>query len=130
MDIAGTPSVRAAQAANGSAALWADSRHDRHLIRLSDTEMQFIAQCDSFYIATTSESGWPYVQHRGGPAGFLSVIDDTTLAFADLATPAGHNIQLEEPELTVDANLSVEHEALTNSRRPRRIALEKFPHLF
>ena len=38
---------------------------------------------DSFYMATVSETGWPYVQHRGGPRGFLKVVDDRTLAFAD-----------------------------------------------
>ena len=46
-------------------------------------EAQFIAARDSFTMATVSESGWPYVQHRGGPVGFLRVIDDRTLAFAD-----------------------------------------------
>ncbi|RTL74908.1 MAG: pyridoxamine 5-phosphate oxidase, partial [Bradyrhizobiaceae bacterium] len=42
-----------------------------------------IAERDSFYIATSSENGWPYIQHRGGPKGFLRVLDDKTLAFAD-----------------------------------------------
>jgi predicted pyridoxine 5'-phosphate oxidase superfamily flavin-nucleotide-binding protein len=51
--------------------------------RFTAAEKEFIATRDSFYMATVSESGWPYVQHRGGPAGFLHVIDDTTLAFAD-----------------------------------------------
>jgi predicted pyridoxine 5'-phosphate oxidase superfamily flavin-nucleotide-binding protein len=46
-------------------------------------EAQFIAERDSFYMATVSETGWPYVQHRGGPAGFLRVLDDQTLGFAD-----------------------------------------------
>lgn len=46
-------------------------------------ERQFIEACDSFFLATVSEDGWPYVQHRGGRAGFLQVVDATTLAFAD-----------------------------------------------
>ncbi len=46
-------------------------------------EAAFIAGRDSFYMATVSETGWPYVQHRGGPAGFLKVLDAQTLAFAD-----------------------------------------------
>lgn len=50
---------------------------------LTDREAEFIATRDSFYIATISETGWPYVQHRGGPAGFLKVIDPSTLGFAD-----------------------------------------------
>lgn len=47
------------------------------------SEAQFIGERDSFYMATVGEGGWPYVQHRGGPKGFLKVIDDHTLAFAD-----------------------------------------------
>ena len=47
-------------------------------------EAAFIAARDSFYIATTSSDGWPYIQHRGGPAGFLKVLAPTLLGFADL----------------------------------------------
>lgn len=50
---------------------------------LSDAEAQFIADRDSFYLGSVSENGWPYVQHRGGPKGFLKVLDPATLAFAD-----------------------------------------------
>ena len=52
---------------------------------LSSAEMEFIAQRDSFYMASVTEDGWPYIQHRGGPAGFLKVLDPSTLAFADFA---------------------------------------------
>ena len=83
LDIAATPSVRAAQAANGSAALSSKVRVHKESDRFTAAEKEFIATRDSFYMATVSESGWPYVQHRGGPVGFLHVIDDTTLAFAD-----------------------------------------------
>lgn len=51
---------------------------------LGPDEAEFIAARDSFYLATVSSDGWPYVQHRGGPAGFLKVLDAHTLAFADL----------------------------------------------
>ncbi|HEY4357606.1 MAG TPA: pyridoxamine 5'-phosphate oxidase family protein [Acidobacteriaceae bacterium] len=51
---------------------------------LGHYEQEFIAARDSFYMATVSETGWPYIQHRGGPAGFLRVIDDKTIAFADV----------------------------------------------
>ena len=50
---------------------------------LTDEERLFIEGRDSFYMATISENGWPYMQHRGGPVGFLRVISDTQLAFAD-----------------------------------------------
>lgn len=82
LDIAMTPSVRAAQAANGSAGLYATGIA-RESDRFSPAEREFIAARDSFYIATVSETGWPYLQHRGGPPGFLRVLDDRTLAFAD-----------------------------------------------
>ena len=50
---------------------------------LTDDETQFIRSRDSFYLATVSESGWPYLQHRGGNPGFLHVVNPTTLAFTD-----------------------------------------------
>ena len=84
LDIATTPSVRAAQAANGSAGLYDKARRaPRASIASAETEAAFIAARDSFYMASVSETGWPYVQHRGGPPGFLKVIDEKTLAFAD-----------------------------------------------
>jgi uncharacterized protein len=53
--------------------------------RLNDDLIAFIRATDSFFIGTASREGWPHVQHRGGPAGFLKVLDDHTLAFADFA---------------------------------------------
>lgn len=50
---------------------------------LGPAEAEFIAMRDSFYIASVTETGAPYIQHRGGPAGFLRVLDERTLAFAD-----------------------------------------------
>jgi len=50
---------------------------------LTDDEARFIQSRDSFYMATINESGWPYIQHRGGKPGFLRVVNPTTLAFAD-----------------------------------------------
>ena len=50
---------------------------------LTDDETHFIQSRDSFYLSTVSESGWPYMQHRGGQPGFLHVVNPTTLAFAD-----------------------------------------------
>jgi predicted pyridoxine 5'-phosphate oxidase superfamily flavin-nucleotide-binding protein len=82
LDIATTPSVKAAQIANGSAAHWA-SANVKERNRFTAAETEFIGTCNSFYMATVSESGWPYVQHRGGPPGFLHVINDKTLAFLD-----------------------------------------------
>ncbi len=83
LDIATTPSVHAAQVANGSAGLYDNVGAHRTFDRFGPAERAFIAARDSFYMASVSETGWPYVQHRGGPAGFLKMIDETTLAFAD-----------------------------------------------
>jgi predicted pyridoxine 5'-phosphate oxidase superfamily flavin-nucleotide-binding protein len=83
-DIAFTPSVKSAQnlygsrEANRGFELAGDAAEE-----LTERETRFIAARDSFYQATVSESGWPYVQHRGGPAGFLKVLDARTIGYAD-----------------------------------------------
>jgi predicted pyridoxine 5'-phosphate oxidase superfamily flavin-nucleotide-binding protein len=84
LDIAMTPGVRAAQTANGAGEVWGDFKGHREFDRFTEAEEAFIAERDSFYMATVSETGWPYIQHRGGPPGFLRVLDDQTLGFADL----------------------------------------------
>jgi len=79
-----SPAVKAAQEANGSRAAYA--RHDgiaNEADRLSEREAAFIAMRDSFYMATTGHEGWPYIQHRGGPAGFVKVLSEHTFGFAD-----------------------------------------------
>ena len=81
--IASTPAVRAAQEANGSGDFWANFHGDRLSDRFTEAEAAFIAERDSLYMATVSESGWPYVQHRGGPPGFIRILDEKTLAIPD-----------------------------------------------
>lgn len=83
-DIMFTDSVKAAQAAYGS------REHNDKLQKhfgpngqLGVAEKRFIDERDSFYLATVNEEGWPYLQHRGGPVGFLKLIGDNELAFAD-----------------------------------------------
>jgi predicted pyridoxine 5'-phosphate oxidase superfamily flavin-nucleotide-binding protein len=83
LDAFATPELRAAQDANGVGETWARFAGERDFDRFTENEAAFIAARDSFYLASTSSNGWPYVQHRGGPPGFLKVIDETTLAFAD-----------------------------------------------
>jgi hypothetical protein len=85
-EIAFTPRVKAVQERHGSRKSYArleGGEPVRH--RLSAREAQFIAERDSFYMATVSETGWPYIQHRGGPKGFLRVLDEKTLGFADFS---------------------------------------------
>ena len=83
-DIAFTDSVKAAQADYGS------RPHNERLQatvgpndQLGPKEARYIEERDTFYLATVSESGWPYVQHRGGPNGFLKVISPDQIAYAD-----------------------------------------------
>jgi predicted pyridoxine 5'-phosphate oxidase superfamily flavin-nucleotide-binding protein len=79
-----TPSVKAAQSFYGSREK--NSRFElaeERRNQLTEAEAGFIDERDSFYQATVSESGWPYIQHRGGPIGFLKVLDDRTIGFAD-----------------------------------------------
>lgn len=83
LDIAVTTSVRAVQEQMGVAHTWENFRGDRAFDSFTDGEAAFIAERDSFYMATVSETGWPYMQHRGGPRGFLKLVDEHTLAFAD-----------------------------------------------
>ncbi|MEW4401971.1 pyridoxamine 5'-phosphate oxidase family protein [Agrobacterium tumefaciens] len=82
LEVAVTPSVRAAQSAMGVDQIWLGN-DSRPSDTLTEDEIAFIAARDSFYMASVSETGWPYVQHRGGNAGFLKVVDQRTLAFAD-----------------------------------------------
>jgi ferredoxin-NADP reductase/predicted pyridoxine 5'-phosphate oxidase superfamily flavin-nucleotide-binding protein len=83
-DIAFTPAVRDMQTRLGSRKSYAafDTTDDRR-DALGDMEAEFISARDSFYQATVGENGWPYVQFRGGPAGFLKVLDAKTIAYAD-----------------------------------------------
>jgi predicted pyridoxine 5'-phosphate oxidase superfamily flavin-nucleotide-binding protein len=60
-----------------------DVRGERPRDALTNDEAQFIQSRDSFYLSTVTETGWPYVQHRGGKPGFLRLVDPATLAFAD-----------------------------------------------
>jgi predicted pyridoxine 5'-phosphate oxidase superfamily flavin-nucleotide-binding protein len=86
-DIAFTPAVREAQARNGSRAQYARAFEEGAEVRNAEfgpDEAAFILAQRSFYMATVSESGWPYVQHRGGQPGFLKVVDARTLSFVDV----------------------------------------------
>ncbi|MBW2726930.1 MAG: pyridoxamine 5'-phosphate oxidase family protein [Deltaproteobacteria bacterium] len=83
-EIAFTPAVQAQQEAHGSRSSYArlaegEARNDR----LGAKEVDFIQARDGFYLSSVSETGWPYVQFRGGLPGFLRVLDERTLAWAD-----------------------------------------------
>jgi hypothetical protein len=84
-ELAFTPNVRQQQQIHGSRHLY--ERMDQSPDagdRLGPDEIDFIGARDGFYMASVTETGWPYMQFRGGKPGFLHVIDDRTLGFADL----------------------------------------------
>jgi hypothetical protein len=83
LDLIATPANEAIQVQWGSREYFAEFSGDRKSDRFTPEIAEFIAQRDTLFMATVSENGWPYVQHRGGPRGFVKVLDDRTLAFAD-----------------------------------------------
>ena len=85
-DIAFTPQVKSVQERLGSRAGYA-SMEERGgwQSEIGPQLAEFVAQRDSFYLGTASADGQPYIQHRGGPKGFLRVLDEHTLAFADFS---------------------------------------------
>jgi hypothetical protein len=83
-DIAFTPAVKAIQERRGSRHAYARMEDNGGWDdRVTPDLAAFIAERDSFFIASANAQGQPYIQHRGGPAGFLRVLDDRTLGFAD-----------------------------------------------
>ena len=81
-----TPAVQDEQRQHGSYAVYTKHLADdgsEYAAILSNSETALIEARDSFYIATVSETGWPYVQHRGGPIGFVRVLDAQSLAWID-----------------------------------------------
>ena len=102
LDLAMTESVRRAQKQyyNHAARIAGAPERDP----LGEAEIEFISARDSFYLGTVSETGWPYVQHRGGPKGFLHVLNQTTLAFADYR---GNRQLLSTGNLSVNTRVSL-----------------------
>ena len=104
-EIAFTDSVKAVQTRYGSRHAYAkfDLAEDRR-DKLSEYEIEFLAERDSFYMASVGENGWPYLQHRGGPKGFLKVLDEKTIGFADFR---GNKQYISVGNLSVDDRVSL-----------------------
>lgn len=99
------PGARAMQAAAGSRASYARMEAGAGLVDvLTARELDFIAGRDSFYMASVSEDGWPYVQHRGGPTGFLRHIEGNRIGFADYS---GNRQYLSTAHLAADDRVSL-----------------------
>src|SRR5258708_5003264 len=84
-DIVFTPAARREQDMRGSARIYEKKIAAGYPDRVTPDLAGFIAELDTAFLATVSAEGAPYIQHRGGPKGFIKVLDDNTLGFADFA---------------------------------------------
>ena len=121
LDRLATPGVEAARVANGAGGLWESLGKDRTSASFTAPEAAFISARDSFYLASMSQTGWPYVQHRGGPPGFLRVLDERTLGFADYRGNRQY--------LTLGAIADDDRVALILMDYPRRRRLKILAHM-
>ena len=117
-DLTFTASVTAAQVRYGGRAIDSgDELSAATEFGLTAEEIEFISERDSFYQATVSETGWPYVQHRGGPKGFLKVLDEQTIGYADFR---GNRQYLSVGNLNADNRISM---ILINYPKRQRLKL-------
>ena len=122
-----TESVKAAQTRYGSREnnrgfeLQDDPRNE-----LGELEIEFLARRDSFYMATISENDWPYVQHRGGPVGFLRVLDTRTIGFADFS---GNRQYISVGNLNANARVSLILMDYPNRRRLKIWGITRIIHV-
>lgn len=114
-EIAFTDAVKAMQTRYGSRQAYSkfDTAEDRRDV-LNEQEMEFLSERDSFYLASVGENGWPYVQHRGGPKGFLKVLDEKTIGFADFK---GNRQYISVGNLNGDDRVSLFFMDYTNRQR-------------
>jgi hypothetical protein len=118
LDIATTPSVAAARTKYRGIEAATDGpvRNDR----LGPREAAFIESVDGFYLGTVSETGWPYIQYRGGPPGFLRVLDAGRIGFADFA---GNRQYLTAGNLSANAKVALFLMDYANRRRLKLLGL-------
>ena len=113
------PGARALQQAAGSRESYARMEAKAGAADLlTDREADFLAARDSFYMASVTEDGWPYVQHRGGPTGFLRRIDGNRIGFADYD---GNRQYLSAANLAADRRISLFLMDYPNRRRLKLI---------
>lgn len=125
-DLTFTTSVKAAQTRYGSRKGYLKFDHQQATGPvLGKVEAAFIEARDSFYQATVNEDGWPYIQHRGGPVGFLNVLDTCTIAYADFH---GNKQYLSVGNLTDNERISLILMDYPNRRRLKVLARAKIVH--
>jgi uncharacterized protein len=84
-DVAFTPTVKSIQTRKGSREAYAHAEQKGWRTEIDENLAALLGETNSFYLATASRDGQPYIQHRGGPKGFVKILDKSTLAFADFA---------------------------------------------
>ncbi|TAE51934.1 MAG: pyridoxamine 5'-phosphate oxidase [Bacteroidetes bacterium] len=131
--LAFTDAVKSLQEANGSRRSYERVEKNQVTTGLGDNERDFIEDQDHFFMASIGENGYPYIQHRGGPAGFLKVLDPKTLAFVDFS---GNKQYISTGNLQTNPNVSLILVSYTHRARlklyakARVVALEDDPALF
>lgn len=131
--IAFTEAVKQLQAANGSRHSYERMEKNRVTDGLSQNEVAFIEEQDHFFMASFGENEYPYIQHRGGPKGFLKVLDSKTLAFVDFS---GNKQYISVGNMQTNPNISIillsyPHQArLKIYAKARVVALDEAPDLF
>ena len=136
-DVAFTPAAKSIQTRKGSREAYANAEQRGWRTEVDENLAAFLADTNSFYFATASADGQPYIQHRGGPKGFLKVLDKQTLAFADFAgnqqyitqgnlseNPRGYLFVMDyarrrRVKIWGEARVVEEDEALTRSLMPK-----------
>jgi len=118
--LAFTPNIKAEQTAHGSRGHYEkyEGAPDQPDL-ITDAEAAFIAARDSFYMATVGETGWPYMQHRGGPPGFVRVLDAHTLGMADFR---GNRQYITLGNIAADNRTSLFFMDYANKRRLKALA--------
>lgn len=126
-DIAFTPAVRAIQESRGvhTRTPGPRARLDGRGMPLTRAEAEFISQRDGFYQATVGETGWPYVQFRGGPAGFLRALDEHTIAYADFR---GNRQYISAGNLSADGRIALILMDYANRRRLKILGRARLVH--
>lgn len=125
-EIAFTKAVKSMQARYGSRQAYSkfDLAEDQR-DSLYEQEIAFLSERDSFYMASVGENGWPYVQHRGGPKGFLKVLDEKTIGFADFR---GNKQYISVGNLSADDRVSLFFMDYPNRQRLKLWARARIVH--
>ncbi|HWZ38948.1 MAG TPA: pyridoxamine 5'-phosphate oxidase family protein [Bradyrhizobium sp.] len=117
-DVAFTPAVKAIQTRKGSREAYARvEEHGGWRTEIDDKLAGFLANTNSFYMATATKDGQPYIQHRGGPKGFIKILDKNTIAFTDYA---GNQQYLTQGNLTENPKA---HIFIMDYAHPRRVKI-------